>query len=190
MINVRGLSHEKFLSVISSFCQEKLDFCFIQESMICDKHVMDSFSFRWQGSIYWSPAVGRRGGVATFLSYDLKNTVISCKKETDRRFLSILVKFDSIYINLVNVYAPTAPVERAQFNQSVHSFFFPHSKYVVGEILIVMIVPLITSVAMFLLVQRYRIFNLVSPYRMLGERYTLGILSSRGSALASQLLVV
>ena len=37
---------------------------------------MDSFSSRWRGCIYYSPAVGRRGGVATFLSDDLENKVV------------------------------------------------------------------------------------------------------------------
>ena len=44
--------------------------------MISDRHVMDTFSSCWRGSIYWSPAVGRRGGVATFLSDDLENKVV------------------------------------------------------------------------------------------------------------------
>ena len=59
-----------------------------------------------------------------------------------------------------------------------------------GEILIVMIVLLIYSMAMFLLVLCYRILNLVFPYGMLGDRYTLGILSSRGSVLTSRLLAI
>lgn len=75
-INVRGLSEIKFLSIVDCFHRESLDFCFVQETMISDKRVMNSFCSRWQGSIYWSPAVGRRGGVAIFLAEELKNKVI------------------------------------------------------------------------------------------------------------------
>ena len=74
-INVGGLSENKFLSVVDCFREESLDFCFVQET-ISDKRVMNSFSSRWRGSIYWSPAVGRRGGVAIFLAEELKNKVI------------------------------------------------------------------------------------------------------------------
>ena len=130
-INVGGLSENKFLSVVDCFRQESLDFCFVQE-MISDKRVMNSFSSRWRGSIYWSPAVGRRGGVAIFLAEELKNKVICWRKDADGRVLSILVNFNSVRINLINVYAPTVPAERAPFFQSVHSFFFSHSEYVVG----------------------------------------------------------
>ena len=80
--------------------------------MISDKRVMNSFSSRWRGSIYWSPAVGRRGGVAIFLAEELKN-VICWRKDADGRVLSILVNFNSVRINLINVCAPTVPAECA-----------------------------------------------------------------------------
>ena len=50
------------------FRQESLVFCFIQETMISDKQVINSLSSRWRGPSFWSPAVGRRGGVAILLS--------------------------------------------------------------------------------------------------------------------------
>lgn len=106
-------------------------FLFCQET-ISDKHVMNSFSSRWRGSIYWSSAIGRRGVVAIFLADELKNKVVCWRKDADRRVLSTLVNFNSLRINLINVYAPTAPVERAPFFQSVHSFLFPHSECVIG----------------------------------------------------------
>ena len=130
-INVRGLSEIKFLSVVDCFHRESLDFCFVLET-ISDKRVMNSFCSCWRGSIYWSTAVGRRGGVAIFLAEELKNKVICWRKDADGRVLSILVNFNSVRINLINVYAPTVPAERAPFFQSVHSFFFSHSEYVVG----------------------------------------------------------
>ena len=95
--------------------------------MISDRCIMDSFSSRWRRSFYWSPAVGIKGGIATFLSDDLQPEVVLGGGILTGQVLSILVKLDRVYINLVNVYAPTMPVERAPFYQSVHSFFFPHS---------------------------------------------------------------
>ena len=131
-INVRGLSENKFSSVVECFRRQGLDFCFVQETMISDKRVMDSFSSRWRGPIYWSPAVGRRGGVAVFLTDELRNKITCWKKDADGRVLSILLNCDGVRLNLVNVYAPTVPRQRVPFFQVVHSFFFPHSEYVVG----------------------------------------------------------
>lgn len=62
----------------------------------------------------------------------MKNKVSCYRKDADRRVLSTLVNFDSVHINLVNVYALTVPGEGAPFYQSVHSFFFPHPEHVVG----------------------------------------------------------
>ena len=126
------MSDEKFSSVVRCFCQEKLDFCFIQETMISDKQVINSLSSRWRGPSFWSPAVGRKGGVAILLSSGLQDNLSVWKKDTEGRVLSILVNLNNVRINLINVYAPTVPAERAPFFQSVHSFFFPHSEYVVG----------------------------------------------------------
>lgn len=120
------------MSVVDCFRRESLDFCFVQETMISNKRIMSSFSSRWRGSIYWSPAIGRRGGVAIFLSEELKNKVVCWRKDADGRVLSILVNFNSLRINLINVYAPTVPAERAPFFQSVHCFLFPNSECVVG----------------------------------------------------------
>ena len=58
------------------------------------------------------------------------------------------------------------------------------------EILIVMIAPLISSGGMSLLVWCYLILNPASLYGMRGECCTPEIVSLRGSALTSRLLVV
>ena len=47
-INVHGLSEIKFLSIVDCFHRESLDFCFVQETMISDKRVMNSFCSRWR----------------------------------------------------------------------------------------------------------------------------------------------
>ncbi|CAH3198125.1 unnamed protein product, partial [Porites evermanni] len=80
--------------------------------MVSDRRVINSLSSRWRGPSFWSPAVGRRGGVAILLSSSLQDNLSS--------------------INLVNVYAPTVPADRRVFYQSVHLYFFPHSSLIVG----------------------------------------------------------
>ena len=80
--------------------------------MISDKRVIDSLSSRWRGPSFWSPAVGRRGGVAILLSSSLQDNLSVWKKDTEGRVLSVLLNIDSQSINLVNLYAPTVPADR------------------------------------------------------------------------------
>ena len=46
-INVRGLSQRKFSLVSDFFRASRLDFCFIQETMISNDAVLRSFSSSW-----------------------------------------------------------------------------------------------------------------------------------------------
>ena len=100
--------------------------------MISDKQVINSLSSRWRGPNFWSPAVGRRGGVAILLSSSLQDSHSVWKKDTEGRVLSVLLNVGSKSINLVNIYAPTIPADRRVFYQSIHLFFFPHSSLVIG----------------------------------------------------------
>ena len=154
------------MSVVDCFRRESLDFCFVQETMISNKRIMSSFSSRWRGSIYWSPAIGRRGGVAIFLSEELKNKVVCWRKDADGRVLSILVNFNSLRINLINVYAPTVPAERAPFFQSFLASFFQTRNALWGGTLIVMIAFLTSLAVMLLLVLCYLTLSPVSLCEM------------------------
>ena len=131
-INVRGLSQRKFSLVSDFFRASRLDFCFIQETMISNDAVLRSFSSSWPGPSFWAPAVGRRGGVAILCSDVFRNNVSVWQKDQSGRILSLLVKFDDFNLNLVNLYVPTIPAERKIFFQSVPSFFLPNSRLLIG----------------------------------------------------------
>ena len=100
--------------------------------MISDADQIKSLSSRWTGPSFWAPAIGRRGGVAVLFSRDFRDKVSVWKKDSDGRILSILLKVDDLNINVVNLYAPTAPTERKTFLQSLHAYFFPHSRLIIG----------------------------------------------------------
>ena len=131
-INIRGLSESKFSCVAEYFAKFKLDFCFLQETMISDDVTCRSFSSRWLGPSFWALACRRRGRVAILCSDRFRNNVSVWQKDSDGRVLSILVTLDDIKLNLVNVYTPTYPTERKTFFQSLHSFFFPNSELILG----------------------------------------------------------
>ena len=51
--------------------------------------------------------------------------VLSWKKGSDGRVLSVLIKHDDRLINLVNFYAPVVLSDRKDFLSSLHEFFGP-----------------------------------------------------------------
>ena len=80
-IYVRSLSQRKFSLVSDFFRASRLDFCFIQETMISDDVVLRSFSSSWPGPSLWAPAVGRRGGVAILSSDVFRHNVSVWQKD-------------------------------------------------------------------------------------------------------------
>ena len=76
------------------------------------------------------------GGVAVLLSCVLRLMLVMF---LFGRVLSLTVKFGTLKIILVNLYAPTVPSKRKTFFQMAPSFFFPNTWPLVGVILIAMI---------------------------------------------------
>ena len=131
-INIHGLNIVK-LDLIADFIHcSKIDVCFIQETLVSSQNSIRSLSSCWRGSSFWSPALGRQGGVAILFSNRFVGEICSWKKDTEGRVLSVNVCFVNANFNLVNVYAPTNHLERSQFYLSVRQYFFPHSRVVLG----------------------------------------------------------
>lgn len=100
--------------------------------MISDENSISSLSSLWAGDSYWSPALGRQGGVLVLISKNFDGQVISWQKDSDGRVLSLLVRYGNVNFNLVNIYAPTVITDRKYFFQSLHKYFFPHAKVIIG----------------------------------------------------------
>ena len=132
MINARGLSDRKFISITDYFHGANLDFCCIQETMVSNVTIKSSFSSRWRGPSFWAPAVGRRGGVAILCSDRFRDRLSVWQRDSDGRFLSLLISFGHINVNLVNLYVPPIPAERRAFLRSAHAYFFPNSRLVLA----------------------------------------------------------
>ena len=112
--------------------QLNCDLCFVQETGISNANSIKSLSSARRGSSFWSPAIGRQGGVAVFVAKDFNGEIISWRKDTSGRVLSIQIRLNQVNFNCVNIYAPTNPSERNFFYQSVHHFFYPHSRLIIG----------------------------------------------------------
>ena len=81
-INVRGLgdSH-KSSSLFKLFENFRSDVVFVQEAMTSRKEVISSLSGLWPGKSFWSPALGRQGGVAVLFSKNCDVEVLSWRRD-------------------------------------------------------------------------------------------------------------
>ena len=86
--------------------------------MVSDQGSLDALSKKWNGPSYWSPAIGRRGGVAILCAPRQRDNISVWQKDARGRLVSLLLTYGSTRIKLVNVYAPTYPTERAIFFRS------------------------------------------------------------------------
>lgn len=132
-INARGLGNplncNLFFDLIT---KSRCDLCFVQETFVCSEQNIRALSRRWLGSSFWSPAIGKQGGVAILVSPDFSDEIVSWKKDSNGRVLSILIRINDVDINFVNVYAPTNRTDRKSFYASIHEFFIPASALVIG----------------------------------------------------------
>ena len=100
--------------------------------MISDVSSQNALAKKWNGPSFWSPAVGRRGGVTVLCSPGMRDKISVWQKDAGGRLLSLLISFNNIRINLLNIYAPTNLAERKIFLQSIRPFLFPHSRVVIA----------------------------------------------------------
>lgn len=69
--------------------------------MISDPTMQLHLSSDLLGPSFWTPAVGRRGGVAILRCEAFCDEVTVWQRDTDGRVLSLLINIDDICINLV-----------------------------------------------------------------------------------------
>ena len=104
----------------------------MQETLASNPDVINNLRSKWRGPSFWSPAIGKQGGVALLVKENSCFEVKQWKKDFSGRIVSALVTFNGLRLNLVNIYAPTNPSERKVFFDSLPDFFFPHSLKIVG----------------------------------------------------------
>ena len=88
---------------------------FLQETLISEDKAISDVVSRWPGQSFWSPAIGKQGGVGILICDNLDCNVSSWLKDSSGRIVSILIEFSQLRINLVNIYAPTNLTERKAF---------------------------------------------------------------------------
>ena len=68
-----------------------------------NSNVINGLSSRWPGPSFWSPAIGRQGGVAILVNENFQGKILSWRKDTDGRIISLLISINGLKINLVNI---------------------------------------------------------------------------------------
>ena len=92
--------------------------------MISDQKSISSLSSRWGGKSFWSPAIGKQGGVLVLINDRFDCEVLSWKRDSSGRLVSPLIAVDRSKFNLACVYAPTNLTERGEFFLSYTNFLF------------------------------------------------------------------
>ena len=87
---------------------------------------------RWNGPNFWSPAMGWRLGIAILVSPRQRENISVWQKDAGGHLLSLLITFENVCINLINVYTLTYPTMRKIFFQSLAPFVFPNSRLVIA----------------------------------------------------------
>ena len=88
----------------------------MQETLVSSElSIRDLFS-GWPGPSFWSPALGRQGGVAILIKDNFNGHVLNWRKDSSGRIISLLLDLSEIRINLLNIYAPVNPSERSVFS--------------------------------------------------------------------------
>ena len=59
--------------------------------------------------------------------------MVSWKKDSHARIVSLLVRSNDVDVNLVNIYAPTNLAEQKIFFDFLHDFFIPSSAIIIGD---------------------------------------------------------
>ena len=124
-INVRGLgSAGKSAKIINELCHLKCDVIFLQETHVSCKKRALQFEKLWKGSCFWSFGTGKSAGVAVLFSQNFSGKVVRFLFDPNGRVLSLLVNFNNLFLNLVNIYSPNIASDRKVFSPNYIIIFF------------------------------------------------------------------
>ena len=130
-INSRGFNARKRDLIFDYAHVHGVDILAVEETLITDESTFKMFTSDWKGSRFCSPASGKSVGVAVFFSERFDGQLVSWKRDTEGRVISLLVSHGNCRFNVVCIYAPTQPSQRNSFLQTFHCFFFANANLII-----------------------------------------------------------
>ncbi|CAM5096508.1 unnamed protein product [Natator depressus] len=121
-LNTRGCSVGLRRSQVLSFLQEGgYSVIFLQETHTTSA-VEASWRLEWGDEVYFSHLGARSAGVATLFSPELWPKVLGVAEVVPGHLLHIWTRVEGLVLNLVNVYALNAGLERVRFYRQASAF--------------------------------------------------------------------
>jgi len=130
-LNIQGFGSDTKSNSIFDFAKRS-DFVFLQETLSMRPAEIESLTAKWGGKSFWSPALGKQGGVVTLVSENSHFDVSQWIRDSSGRVVSILALLGAQRYNFVNIDAPTNPTERHNFFDNLPNYFFPKSIRIVA----------------------------------------------------------
>ena len=109
----------------------KYDIIFIQETKISRPEILDFFTKIYKNYIvYHSYSLGNSGGLITMIkknqNYKITNAIITHK------YIAIQISINKRNFNLVNIYCPNYPAERADLLKEIDYLFLNNGETILG----------------------------------------------------------
>ena len=124
------------------------DLVSVQETLLSEERHVKSFASHWSGPSFWSPVIGKHGGVCSLVRENFEGKCLSWRKDSSGHVISMLIDYLGSQINLLGIYAPTNPSDHKSFLENLHEFFIPDSSRIICSDLTVMQALLINLAVM------------------------------------------
>ena len=131
--NTNGLrTPTKRSKIFSHFHQSQYDIILLQETHILPADI-PQWKSEWKTPSYWNPGPTNQScGVAILLNSHKTFKVIDTGHDNHGRVLTLTILYDTVYLQIICIYAPVQPSQRPRFFLSLPPFFRPNSTHIVG----------------------------------------------------------
>ena len=115
-LNVNGIAElHKREKVFTNLLDKHFDIYLLQETHLPDVTQGELWEKQWGGRALWSPGTNRSAGVGLLLHPGSAIEIVDHKSDTDGRVLSVKLKLNDQFLQLINVYAPNKHSDRENF---------------------------------------------------------------------------
>ena len=120
-LNARGLRNRiKRKTIFKELKNKNMHIIAIQETYLSEEY-FDNIKKELNGTIHYSPSIGRSGGLVTFFSDSIEKEKVSILHRSDR-FIISKIPFNEDFLYIINAYAPCSDNEKITFLKGLEKF--------------------------------------------------------------------